>query len=223
MNQKKEIIIGPQRVLPGRLSVSRTFGDLEAKIERRGGNRNVVVSIPDIKSFRIQEDHDFIVMASDGIFDKISNKEAIECVWNSVRDAKSQNIHQQIGLGVEYIIKNALLRRTLDNVTVVLIAFDNFYKQCFGVDYNYSDSTIDNNFEVNNSSHNNSSISAIKKRNPQTNNTHTCGVIDKSKPHLMGSNGTVTGQLKSGIQTPTNGYQVNILDKGMKSNNISYH
>jgi len=71
MNQKKEIIIGPQRVLPGRLSVSRTFGDLEAKIERRGGNRNVVVSIPDIKSFRIQEDHDFIVMASDGIFDKI--------------------------------------------------------------------------------------------------------------------------------------------------------
>ena len=29
--------------------------------------------------------------------------------------------------------------------------------------------------------------------------------------------------MKSGIQTPTNGYQVNILDKGMKSTNISYH
>jgi protein phosphatase 2C family protein 2/3 len=39
--------------LPGRLSVSRTFGDLEAKIEKRGGNRNVVVAIPEIKSFRI--------------------------------------------------------------------------------------------------------------------------------------------------------------------------
>jgi protein phosphatase 2C family protein 2/3 len=121
-------------VLPGRLSVSRTFGDLEAKIEKRKGNRNVVIAVPEIKSFRITGDHDFIALASDGIYDKINNKEAIECVWNSVNDVKSANIHQQIGLGVEYIIKNALLRRTLDNVTVVLVAFDNFYKQCFGVE-----------------------------------------------------------------------------------------
>jgi hypothetical protein len=35
-----------------------------------------------------------------------------------------------VGLGVEYIIKNALLRRTLDNVTVVIIAFDGFYNEC---------------------------------------------------------------------------------------------
>ena len=68
---RKEIIIGPQRVLPGRLSVSRTFGDIEAKIEKRGGNPNVVVAIPDIKSFKITEEHDFIIMGSDGIYDKI--------------------------------------------------------------------------------------------------------------------------------------------------------
>ena len=29
----------------------------------------------------------------DGIFDKISSKEGIECVWNSVRDAKQENVH----------------------------------------------------------------------------------------------------------------------------------
>ncbi len=53
----------------------------------------MVVAIPEIKSFRISDEHDFIVLASDGIFDKINNKEAIECVWNSVRDAKSHNVH----------------------------------------------------------------------------------------------------------------------------------
>mgnify|MGYP002079051593 FL=1 len=90
------------------------------------GNPNVIVATPDIKSFRIQEDHDFIILGCDGIFDKLSNKEAIECVWNSVRDVKSLNIHQQTGLGVEYILKNSLLRRTLDNVTVVLVSFENF-------------------------------------------------------------------------------------------------
>ena len=79
--------------MPGRLSVSRTFGDIEAKIEKKGGNKNVVVAIPDIKSFRIADDYDFIVLCSDGIFDKISNKEAIECVWNSVKDIKSANVH----------------------------------------------------------------------------------------------------------------------------------
>ena len=37
-----EFIVGPIRVLPGRLSVCRTFGDPEAKLEYRGGNPNVV-------------------------------------------------------------------------------------------------------------------------------------------------------------------------------------
>lgn len=33
MNEEGEQIIGPIRVMPGRLSVSRTFGDIEAKLE----------------------------------------------------------------------------------------------------------------------------------------------------------------------------------------------
>ena len=37
-----EFIVGPIRVLPGRLSVCRTFGDPEAKLAFRGGNPNVV-------------------------------------------------------------------------------------------------------------------------------------------------------------------------------------
>ena len=56
--------MGPLRVFPGRLSVSRTFGDLEAKDLKFGGNPNVVVSTPEIKSFKIIDDHDFIVLGS---------------------------------------------------------------------------------------------------------------------------------------------------------------
>lgn len=41
--------MGPIRVLPGRLSVSRTFGDPEAKLAYRGGNMNVVKAEPEIK------------------------------------------------------------------------------------------------------------------------------------------------------------------------------
>lgn len=34
------------RVLPGRLSVSRTFGDVQAKLEKYGGKQGCVVAIP---------------------------------------------------------------------------------------------------------------------------------------------------------------------------------
>ena len=35
-------------------------------------------------------------------------------------------------MGVEYILKNSLLRRTLDNVTAVMISFNNFKRKVFG-------------------------------------------------------------------------------------------
>jgi hypothetical protein len=35
-------------------------------------------------------------------------------------------------MGVDYIIKNSLLRRSLDNVTAVVIAFSNFKYSEFG-------------------------------------------------------------------------------------------
>ena len=119
-------------MLPGRLSVSRTFGDVEAKIERFNGNPRVVVAVPDIKAFKVlPREHDFIAIASDGVFDKLTNRETAQCVWNSVQDARAPNVHQQTGLGVEYILKNSLLRRSLDNVTVVIISFSNFKRLVF--------------------------------------------------------------------------------------------
>ena len=55
--------MGPHRVFPGRLSVSRTFGDIEAKLPKFGGNPNCVIAEPDLKAFQIKDDFDFIVIA----------------------------------------------------------------------------------------------------------------------------------------------------------------
>ena len=57
-------VVGPYRVLPGRLSVARTFGDIEAKLERFGGNPSVVIAEPEIRAFKISEKHDFIILGS---------------------------------------------------------------------------------------------------------------------------------------------------------------
>ena len=131
---KKELIVGPHRVLPGRLSVSRTFGDPEAKIPKFKGNPEVVIARPEIKSFKITNEHDFILMGCDGIFDKLSNKDVVNCVWNTVEQQAAQNIHQLSGFAIETVLKNSLVRRSLDNVTVLMISFANFKRIVFGDD-----------------------------------------------------------------------------------------
>ena len=77
------MIYGPHRVFPGRLSVSRTFGDIEAKLPKLDGNPHVVVAEPDITAFKINEKNklDFIIIGCDGIFDKLDNKETVHLVW----------------------------------------------------------------------------------------------------------------------------------------------
>ena len=54
----------PWRVFPGKLSVSRTIGDLEAKSQKHGGNPNVVICEPEIKVFKLKEEYDFIILSS---------------------------------------------------------------------------------------------------------------------------------------------------------------
>ena len=46
-------------MFPGRLSVSRTFGDIEAKRPRYGGNPNVIICEPEIRVFKLKDNFDF--------------------------------------------------------------------------------------------------------------------------------------------------------------------
>jgi len=123
-------LLGPHRVFPGRLSVSRTFGDIEAKLPKYGGNPNAVIATPEIRSFKIKDNHDFIVLACDGIFDKLNSQEAVKMIWESTSE-RASDIHQQCGLGVEGIMRESLVRRTLDNITVVMISLKNFKHKLF--------------------------------------------------------------------------------------------
>lgn len=87
MNKYQQFnLAGPLRVLPGRLSVARTFGDPEAKIPALGGNPGCVIHNPEIKSFQISKEHDFIILGCDGIFDKMDNDDSVHCVWKAVYD-----------------------------------------------------------------------------------------------------------------------------------------
>ena len=52
------------RTVPGGLAVSRTIGDAEAKLSMYKGLPGVIVSVPDILSFEINPEIDFVILAS---------------------------------------------------------------------------------------------------------------------------------------------------------------
>jgi len=70
-------------VFPGRLSVSRTVGDYEAKVSKWGGNPRVIIAEPEISEFKITDECDFIVMGSDGVYDRMNSEEIVKNVWQT--------------------------------------------------------------------------------------------------------------------------------------------
>lgn len=117
------------RVLPGRLAISRTFGDADAKLDNLGGIPGVVVAEPDVKSFRISKKHDFILIASDGVYDVLSSSDVIKTVWSSI-DSSPMTFHAACAESVKKVLEEAMCRRSSDNVTAVLIAFSSL-KEAF--------------------------------------------------------------------------------------------
>lgn len=125
------MIAGPQRVFPGRLSVSRSFGDITAKRHEFGGNPSVLIAEPEINVFRLCPEADFIVMGSDGLFDKLSNVDLVELIWNESVEPTGADIHHHIAHCVEESIEVAMDKNSLDNLSSVIIAFKNFKKAVF--------------------------------------------------------------------------------------------
>jgi len=62
----------------------------------------------------------------DGIYDKLSNAEVIDIVWDTFKRDKGSfhNLHEFCGKAVENIMKLSVNKKTLDNITVVMIAFE---------------------------------------------------------------------------------------------------
>ena len=86
-----------------------------------------MIAAPEIKKFDIEANHDFIILGCDGIFDKMSNEDCVKTVWTSLQQNPKSDIHQALGIGTQSILDNTLHRKSLDNVTAVIIALDGYH------------------------------------------------------------------------------------------------
>lgn len=126
------IIFGPWRVKPGGLSVSRTFGDVESKMQSLGGLNGTVICDPELTTFNY-DNMDFIVIGCDGVFDKLTSQKVSETVWETLRFhqdrylADNTTYEHILSECVNNVLRRAMLSRSEDNLTVVLLCFRNLY------------------------------------------------------------------------------------------------
>ena len=150
----------PWRVLPGRLSVSRTFGDIEAKLERFGGKKGVITPNPDVTEIELNNEFDFMVIGCDGIFDVLSNEDLFD-IWNIVLKERKmdentfRNMEKNNEIDIDHlcgdfaglIIKSALAKNSFDNVSCIVIVFNIHNYDNENIDYCINSEEIVNEYE----------------------------------------------------------------------------
>ncbi|CAL5335966.1 unnamed protein product [Camellia sinensis] len=90
----------------GQLAVARAFGDKSLKEH--------LSSEPDVASEIIDDDTEFIILASDGVWQKsqvMTNQEAVDCIKN-IKDAKS---------AAKHLTEEALARNSSDDISCIVI------------------------------------------------------------------------------------------------------
>ena len=98
------------------LSVSRAFGDLDAK--------PYVTSKPDIIRHRVTKDDKFMILACDGLWDVFDNQEAVNAVLSHCYDIKSGKLKMNKKNNVAlHLYEMAMKKGSTDNITILVVFF----------------------------------------------------------------------------------------------------
>ncbi|KAK3027017.1 hypothetical protein RJ639_041172, partial [Escallonia herrerae] len=99
------LISGNVPRVDGELAMTRAFGD--------GRLKDHIIAEPDVSTETIDEDTEFITVASDGLWKVMSNQEATDCIreLNDPQEASKE------------LIKEALSRRSQDDISRIVVMF----------------------------------------------------------------------------------------------------
>ncbi|KAI8015312.1 putative protein phosphatase 2C 13 [Camellia lanceoleosa] len=101
----------------GELAVTRALGDWYMKSPFGSVSLSPLTAEPDVHQIVLTEDDEFLIMASDGIWDVLSNQEAVDIVCHGLmqrhhpQQCASEVVDQALGLGSK------------DNLTAIVVCF----------------------------------------------------------------------------------------------------
>lgn len=106
----------------GSLALSRALGDFKFKQNKKlKAERQIVTAYPDVEVHDLDESWDFILLASDGIWDVLSNDDVVElCLKKFEKCIPPEQICEEI---MTECLSPDLLMTGTDNMTIVLTCF----------------------------------------------------------------------------------------------------
>jgi len=74
-----------------------------------------VIALPDICTLQLMDDDEFVIMATDGLWDVVTNQEAVNFVGNELVR------HQDVNLAARNLVNLAKDKESIDNISVVIV------------------------------------------------------------------------------------------------------
>ncbi|KAL2464228.1 putative protein phosphatase 2C 13 [Forsythia ovata] len=107
--------------LNGELAVTRALGDWYMKLPL--GSASPLTAEPDVSQTLLTEDDEFLIIGCDGIWDVMSNQDAVSLVR---RELRHTNDPQQCA---QELVNYALMQETSDNLTAIVVCFSSLERQ----------------------------------------------------------------------------------------------
>ncbi|GLE05691.1 hypothetical protein PINS_up014731 [Pythium insidiosum] len=131
--------------IPLRLAVSRSLGDHPLKANLPVTCSAPLVSVvPDIQVLDISGVDDVLVFATDGLWDRLSDEDAIEIVRERFEEYQRSGVVEptvsKMQFAANALVETALAKRSMDNITAMVIGFSPFSRDLFREDRSADDS-----------------------------------------------------------------------------------
>jgi protein phosphatase 1L len=98
----------------GGLAVSRSVGDADIK----KGYPGQVIAVPEYTKIQLTEDNQCMILASDGLWDVMSNEEAVKIARTIMQWCRN------VDFIAKYLKDEAIKRGSADNITICVVRFD---------------------------------------------------------------------------------------------------
>jgi len=100
------------------IAVSRSIGDMMYKNPEITQNKQSgLIADPEINQVFLTDDDNFLILACDGLFDVITEQEAVDFVYEHMKTT------DDLEAIAKRLVEAAMIKGSLDNITALLVAF----------------------------------------------------------------------------------------------------
>lgn len=93
-----------------------------------------MIPTPEVFMHKLTPEDDFVILASDGIFDGLSNEEVVKTAFEVIKHydgggdwgEEEDTIDKLLDEVVQAIMKKSLINKSEDNITLILVFFQGF-------------------------------------------------------------------------------------------------